>query len=64
MAFKAQAYIGLAWLDDVGTFDNEKAAQTALDDELAKQLNTTPENEREAVEEAFWANSQITPIKE
>lgn len=67
MKFKALAYIGLAWLSEVGTFETRQEAMDALGDELDRQsTNWTAADDFETQDhfrESFWANSQVDEVQ-
>jgi len=63
MKYKANAYIGLAWLSDLGTFDSFDEASEALENELEKQLDGLSDDEElNIIAESFWANSRIDEV--
>lgn len=60
--FKALAYIGVAWLDDLGDFETEEEAKEELSQsckDQSEEINLAPEIL--SWQENFWANSQIVP---
>ena len=62
--FKALAYIGVYELRNLGTFDSQDEAMEALHDNLEKQLEGEDEDSQNAIEEAFWFDSNIIEVKE
>lgn len=63
MNYKVSAYVGLAWLQDLGIYDGFNEAQESLNNCLNKQLEGLEEYEKESYEEIFWFSSKIEEIK-
>lgn len=63
MNYKVLAYVGLAWLQDLGIYDRFEDAQESLNNCLNKQLEGLEEDEKESYEEIFWFSSKIEEIK-
>lgn len=63
MKYKVLAYIGLAWLQDLGTYDIFDEAQEALNNYLLQQLDNLEEDEKESYQEIFWFSSYIEEVE-
>lgn len=63
MRYKVLAYIGLVWLQDLGTYDRFDEAQERLNSCLLQQLDNLEEDEKESYQEMFWFSSKIEEIK-
>jgi hypothetical protein len=58
--YKAFAHTGLAWLNELGTFDTEGEALDALEEEYDRQLPSLIEAYgSEDVFEIFWVDCRI-----
>lgn len=62
MRYKVLAYTGLAWLQDLGTYDRFDEAQESLNNYLDKQLESLEEDEKESYQEIFWFSSYIEEV--
>lgn len=63
MRYKVLAYTGLAWLQDLGTYDRFEDAQEILNNCLNKQLEGLEEDEKESWQETFWFSSKIEEVE-
>lgn len=63
MNYKVLGYVGLVWLQDLGTYDRFEDAQESLNNCLNKQLEGLEEYEKESFQETFWFSSKIEEIK-
>lgn len=61
--YRVLAYVGLAWLQDLGTYDGFDEAQEKLNSCLNKQLEGLEEYEKESYQEVFWFSSYIEEVE-